>query len=67
MENIPGIFYLKEAKNIKRLINSLDHLFEKGSKQSSRIVVDVIGNNNTNYILGNVKDAFERYSELSDM
>lgn len=47
--------------------NSLDHLFEKGAKQSSRIVVDVIGNKNTNYILGNVKDAFERYSELNEI
>jgi hypothetical protein len=47
--------------------NTLDHLIDKGAKQSSRVLVDVIGNTNTKYILGTVKIAFEQNSNLSEI
>lgn len=47
--------------------NTLDHLLNKGSKQSSRVLVDVIGNTNTKYIFGTVKSAFEQNSNLSEI
>lgn len=47
--------------------NSLDHLFDKGAKQSNRIVIDIIGNKNTNYILSNIKIAFKKYDDLYEV
>lgn len=47
--------------------NTLDHLLDKGVKQSSRILVDAIGNTNTKYIFGTTKSAFERNSNLSEI
>lgn len=47
--------------------NSLDHLLEKGTTQSSTIVVDIVGNQNTNYVYSNVKTAFERNGNLSEL
>ena len=47
--------------------NTLDHLLDKGAKQSSRVLVDVIGNKNTNYIKSTVKKAFEENTQLSEI
>ena len=47
--------------------NTLDHLLDKGAKQSSRVLVDVIGNKNTNYITSTVKKAFEENTQLSEI
>lgn len=47
--------------------NTLDHLLDKGAKQSSRVLVDVIGNKNTNYISSTVKKAFEENTQLSEI
>lgn len=47
--------------------NTLDHLIDKGAKQSSRVLVDVIGNKNTNYITATVKKAFEENAQLGEI
>ena len=47
--------------------NSLDHLIEKGSEQSNRIVIDIIGTTNTNYIKTIVEKGFESYSVLQEL
>lgn len=47
--------------------NSLGHSLNKGAKQSSKVLVDVIGNTNTKYIYGTVKIAFEKNSSLSEI
>ena len=47
--------------------NSLDHLIEKGSEQSNRLVIDIIGTTNTNYIMKEIKNAFVCYPLLQDI
>jgi len=47
--------------------NSLDHLIEKGSEQSNRLVIDIIGTTNTNYIKTIVEKGFESYSVLQEL
>ena len=47
--------------------NSLDHLIEKGSEQSNRVVIDIIGTTNTNYIKTIVEKGFESYSVLQEL
>lgn len=47
--------------------SSLGHSLDKGAKQSSKVLVDVIGNTNTKYIFGTVKIAFEKNSSLSEI
>lgn len=47
--------------------SSLGHSLDKGIKQSNRILVDVIGNTKTSYVFGNIKNAFEKYDNLSEI
>lgn len=47
--------------------SSLGHSLDKGAKQSSRVLVDVIGNKNTNYITSTVKKAFEENTQLGEI
>jgi hypothetical protein len=59
------VFYL-EGKTLNGK-NSLNHLLKKGAAQSERVVIDIIGTDNTNYISDNVKDAFLKNSELREV
>ena len=47
--------------------NSLDHLIEKGSEQSNRVVIDIVGTTSTNYIKTIIEKGFERYSVLQEL
>lgn len=47
--------------------NSLDHLIEKGCEQSNRLVIDIIGTTKTNYIMKEIKNAFESYPVLQEI
>ena len=47
--------------------SSLGYSLDKGIKQSNRILVDVIGNTKTSYVFGNIKNAFEKYDNLSEI
>lgn len=47
--------------------NALDNSLDKGARQANRVLVDVMGNTNTNYISGNIKRAFEQNSLLSEI
>lgn len=45
--------------------NSLDHLLAKGATQSRTIIADIVGNQNTGYVMSNVTKAFETNAGLS--
>ncbi|MBO7055812.1 MAG: hypothetical protein J6W37_10645 [Bacteroidales bacterium] len=47
--------------------NSLDHLIEKGSEQSSKIVIDIIGTTNVTYLSTAIKTGFEQNHALQEM
>lgn len=47
--------------------NSLDHNFEKGSSQSERILVDITGTTDTNYISIQIKKAFNNNYNLREV
>lgn len=47
--------------------NALDNSLDKGARQANRVLVDVMGNTNTNYISGNIKNAFEQNGLLSEI
>jgi hypothetical protein len=61
-----GKIFCLEGKTLNGA-SSLDHLLSKGSKQSERIVVDILGTNDTNYIANEVKDAFMQSSLLNEV
>ena len=44
--------------------NSLDHLIEKGSEQSNRLVIDIIGTKNARYLKKEIQCGFESNSSL---
>ena len=44
--------------------NSLDHLIEKGSEQSSKVVIDIIGTKNARYLKKEIQDGFESNGSL---
>ena len=46
--------------------NTLDKSLDKGARQANRVLVDVMGNTNTNYILGNINNAFIK-TDLSEI
>ncbi len=47
--------------------NTLDHLIDKGSKQATRVVIDVIGNDNTKYIEDRVTEGFKDNASLEEL
>ena len=47
--------------------NSLDHLIEKGSEQSSKVVIDIIGTTNVTYLSTAIKTGFEQNHALQEM
>ncbi len=47
--------------------STLDKSLDKGARQANRVLIDVIGNTNTNYISGNIKSAFEQNGLLSEI
>ncbi len=61
-----GKLYYVEGKTLDG-VNSLDHLLEKGAKQSDWIVVNVVGTNDVNYISREVKFAFEQNDNLREI
>lgn len=65
-----GVFlsfsYYVEGKTLDGK-NSLDHLIEKGSEQSNRVVIDIVGTTSTNYIKTIIEKGFERYSVLQEL
>ena len=44
--------------------NSLDHLIEKGGKQSNRVVIDIVGTKNARYLKKEIQDGFESNGSL---
>lgn len=58
--------YYVEGKTLDGA-NSLDHLLEKGVKQSDWIVVNVVGTNDVNYISQEIKFAFEQNDNLREI
>ena len=46
--------------------NTLDKSLAKGARQANRVLVDVMGNTNTNHILGNINNAFIK-TDLSEI
>lgn len=59
-----GLLYYTEAKTLDGK-STLNHLISKGALQADRIVVDIIGTGDINYIRREVKRGFERNSNLS--
>lgn len=58
--------YYVEGKTLNGK-NSLDHLIEKGCAQANRIVIDIVGISKTNYIIKEIKNAFESYPSLQEI
>lgn len=61
-----GNVYYTEGK-LSTGKNSLDHNFGKGSSQSERILVDMTGTDDTNYISIQIKNAFNNNSDLKEV
>lgn len=61
-----GKVYYTEGK-LSTGKNSLDHNLAKGSKQSERILIDLTGTNDTNYISAQLEEAFENNSALKEV
>ena len=59
-----GLLYYTEAKTLDGK-STLNHLISKGASQSDRIVVDIIGTSDINYIRREVKRGFEKNHNLS--
>lgn len=58
--------YYAEGKTMNG-VNSLDTMLSKGSSQSDRIVIDIIGTNDVRYISREVKFAFQQNKDLKEI
>ena len=58
--------YYVEGKTMNGA-NSLDTMLSKGANQSDRIVVDIIGTNDADYISREVKFAFQQNKDLKEI
>ena len=61
-----GKLYYVEGKTLDGA-NSLDTMLSKGANQSDRIVVDIIGTNDADYISREVKFAFQQNKDLKEI
>ncbi len=61
-----GKVYYTEGK-LSTGKNSLGHNLAKGSTQSERILVDLTGTNDTNYITTRIEEAFKNNSDLKEV
>ena len=58
--------YYAEGKTLNGK-NSLDNRLKKGARQAERVLVDVIGTNDTNYLSATLKAAFEQQTLLNEV
>lgn len=61
-----GKVYYTEAK-LSTGKNSLNHNFEKGGKQAERVLVDMTGTDDTRYLYGEIKNAFDKNVNLKEI
>lgn len=61
-----GMLYALEGKTFNGE-NTLGHLIANGSKQSDRVLIDIIGNTNTKYVYKEAKAGFENNLALSEL